>query len=398
VEPLQANPSADLDPATAAIRLVDDVLAAAVRDRASDIHFEPFEADFRIRRRVEGALHEVARPPLAWAQPITSRLKAMANANIAERRLPQDGRIRLEAGGRAADLRLSTLPTQHGESVVLRVLDRSGDRLGLDQLGLPPAVHDGLAAALRRPHGLVVVTGPTGSGKTTTLYGCLRELNDPEAKLLSVEDPVEFEIDGIMQVPVNAAAGLTFARALRAFLRQDPDVVMVGEVRDEETARIAIQAALTGHLVLATLHTVDAPSAVTRLVDMGIEPFLLASSLEAVVAQRLLRRNCPGCRREELPDEGTRRALGLGPEAATAGPFQQGGGCPQCGGTGYKGRLGLFEFLAFDDHLRECVARGAPLVELRRQAQAGGMITLREAGLAALRAGDTSVEEVLKYT
>ena len=281
---------------TPIIRFVNLVLGQAIRDQASDIHFEPFEHEFKIRYRIDGALYEMAPPPKALALPIISRLKVLANLNIAERRLPQDGRIKLTIAGRAVDLRVSTLPTQFGESVVLRVLDQSAVQLELGQLGLPAAIQAGVEEIIRRPNGIFIVTGPTGSGKTTTLYSCLKMLNTIDAKLLTVEDPVEYEIDGIMQVPVNLAAGLTFARALRTFLRQDPDIVMVGEIRDLETAQIAIQASLTGHLVLSTLHTNDAAGAVTRLVDMGIEPFLLASTLEAVLAQRLVRRICGSCR------------------------------------------------------------------------------------------------------
>ncbi|AOS46068.1 Type II secretion system protein E [Lacunisphaera limnophila] len=378
---------------TPIIRYVNLVLAQAIRDRASDLHFEPFEHEFRIRYRIDGALLELAPPPPALALPVISRLKVLASLNIAERRLPQDGRIRLTLAGRAVDLRVSTLPTQFGESVVLRVLDQSAVRLELAQLGLPPPVRRGVEAIIRRPNGIFIVTGPTGSGKTTTLYSCLKLLNQPEAKLLTVEDPVEYEIDGIMQVPVNLAAGLTFSRALRTFLRQDPDIVMVGEVRDLETAQIAIQASLTGHLVLTTLHTNDAPSAVTRLVDMGIAPFLLASTVEAVLAQRLLRRICPECRTAHTPPEALVRQLGV--PAGTA--FYRGAGCPACHQTGYRGRIGIFEFLLVSDALRELMVQGASLVALRQQAVADGMVTLREAALVALAAGDTTVEEVVKY-
>jgi len=380
------------------IRFVNVVLAQAVRDRASDIHFEPFEREFRIRYRIDGALLDMAPPPRTLAQPIISRLKVLANLNIAERRLPQDGRIRLALAGRSVDLRISTLPTQFGESVVLRVLDQAAVRLELGQLGLPAAARGGVEEVIRRPNGIFLVTGPTGSGKTTTLYSCLQLLNTPEAKLLTVEDPVEYEIDGIMQVPVNLAAGLTFAGALRAFLRQDPDIVMIGEIRDVETAQIGIQAALTGHLVLSTLHTNDAPSAITRLVDMGLEPFLLASTVEAVLAQRLLRRICPACRAAYEPDESLLRTLQLDAEERAGGKFFRGRGCGSCNQSGYKGRIGLFEFLRLSESLREMIGAGASLVDLRQRAQAEGLVTLRAAGLAALYAGDTTVEEVLKYT
>ena len=383
---------------TPIIRFVNLVLAQAIRDKASDIHFEPFEHDFKIRYRIDGALFEMAPPPKNLALPILSRLKVLANLNIAERRLPQDGRIKLNLGSRAVDLRVSTLPTQFGESVVLRVLDQSSLRLELNQLGLPPTIQTGVEEVILRPNGIFIVTGPTGSGKTTTLYSCLKTLNTVGDKILTVEDPVEYEIDGIMQVPVNLGAGLTFARALRTFLRQDPDIVMVGEIRDLETAQIAIQASLTGHLVLSTLHTNDAPSAVTRLVDMGIEPFLLGSTLEAVLAQRLVRRVCTACRTPFEPGEALLRQLGVEPATVKGKPFYSGAGCPACHQTGYKGRLGIFEFLPMTDALRELVVRGVSLVELRAKAVEQGMLPLRHAGLAAILAGETTVEEVVKYT
>ena len=383
---------------TPIIRFVNLVLTQAIRDQASDIHFEPFEHEFKIRYRIDGSLHEMSPPPKNLARPIISRLKVLANLNIAERRLPQDGRIKLNLGGRAVDLRVSTLPTQFGESVVLRVLDQSSVRLDLGQLGLPAAIQSGLEEVIRRPNGIFIVTGPTGSGKTTTLYSCLKTLNKIDSKLLTVEDPVEYEIDGVMQVPVNLAAGLTFPRALRTFLRQDPDIVMVGEIRDLETAQIAIQASLTGHLVLSTLHTNDAPSAVTRLNDMGIEPFLLASTLEAILAQRLVRRLCPACRTTYTPSEALLRQLGVEPGKLFGQAFHRAVGCATCNLIGYKGRIGLFEFLPMTDALRESVVQGVSLVELRQKAIAQGMISLRAAGLAAVLAGETTVEEVVKYT
>jgi type IV pilus assembly protein PilB len=347
---------------------------------------------------VDGALHDLPPPPRSIALPVISRLKVLAGLNIAERRLPQDGRIRLTLAGRAVDLRVSTLPTQFGESVVLRVLDQSSVRLDIPQLGLPAAVQAGVEEVIARPNGIFIVTGPTGSGKTTTLYGCLKLLNRTESKLLTIEDPVEYEIDGIMQVPVNPAAGLTFARALRTFLRQDPDVVMVGEIRDAETARIAIQASLTGHLVLTTLHTNDAASAITRLLDMGLEPFLLASTVEAVLAQRLLRRICPVCREGFVPPAEQLSALAPGPAARGEGTFWRGAGCTECSGTGYRGRIGIFEFLRVTEPLREMIAQGAPLTEIRRKAMADGLTLLRDAGLDAATAGETTLEEVLKAT
>ncbi|MBI2812871.1 MAG: Flp pilus assembly complex ATPase component TadA [Opitutae bacterium] len=383
---------------TPIIRFVNLVLAQAIRDKASDIHFEPFEHDFKIRYRIDGSLYDMAPPPKNLALPIISRIKVLANLNIAERRLPQDGRIKLNLGGRAVDLRVSTLPTQFGESVVLRVLDQTSVQLELRQLGLPGQIRSGVEEIIHRPNGIFIVTGPTGSGKTTTLYSCLTALNTVDSKLLTVEDPVEYEIDGVMQVPVNLAAGLTFARALRTFLRQDPDIVMVGEIRDLETAQIAIQASLTGHLVLSTLHTNDAPSAVTRLVDMGIEPFLLASTLEAVLAQRLVRRLCPACRAAYTPSEALLRQLGADTAKESGQVFHRAVGCAACNLLGYKGRIGLFEYLPMNDSLREAVVRGVSLVELKQQAVGQGMTTLREAGLAAILAGETTVEEVVKYT
>ena len=383
---------------TPIIRFVNVVLAQAIRDRASDIHFEPFEHEFRIRYRIDGALHDMPSPPRPLARPIISRLKVVGGLNIAERRLPQDGRIRLTLAGRAVDLRVSTLPTQFGESVVLRVLDQSAVRLDLGQLGMPEAVRRGVEEVIHRPNGIFLVTGPTGSGKTTTLYSCLKALNTPEAKLLTIEDPVEYEIDGVMQVPVNLAAGLTFAGALRSFLRQDPDIVMIGEIRDLESAQIGLQASLTGHLVLSTLHTNDAPSAITRLVDMGIEPFLLASTVEAVLAQRLLRRICPSCRVLHDPDVAVLRQLGADPVVFADRKFYRGAGCATCNLLGYKGRIGIYEFLRMSDTFRELIMSGASLVELRQQARTEGLIPLRAAGLAAIFAGDTTVEEVLKYT
>lgn len=393
--------SADLQQlaeASDVVQFVNSVLAQAVRERASDLHFEPFERSFVLRYRVDGTMRELPAPPRVLALHVISRLKVLANANIAERRLPQDGRIRLNVERRAVDLRLSTLPTQFGESAVLRVLDASAGRLEIEELGLPAAILSGLGNAIARPHGIVIVTGPTGSGKTTTLYSCLKRLNVVGSKLLTVEDPVEYEIDGIMQVAVNTAAGLTFPQALRSFLRQDPDILMVGEIRDTETAQIAIQAALTGHLVLTTLHTNDAASAVTRLLDLGVEPFLLASTLEAVVAQRLLRRICPTCRHSiEIPAEEWDR-LGALFEKQHSTSMHKGAGCAQCDETGYKGRIGLFEFLDVTESFREAISRGDSLVKLRGLAAEGGMVTLRQRGIEHLWAGSTTMDEVLKHT
>jgi len=382
---------------TPIVHFVNLVLSQAIRDQASDIHFEPFEHEFKIRYRIDGVLYEMAPPPKVLALPVVSRVKVLANLNIAEHRVPQDGRIKLTMAGRAVDLRVSTLPTQFGESVVLRVLDQSAVQLDLAQLSMPEPIEQAVRGILKRPNGIFVVTGPTGSGKTTTLYSCLKVLNTPDVKILTVEDPVEYEIDGIMQVPVNYAADLSFARALRAFLRQDPDVVMVGEIRDLETAQIAIQASLTGHLVLTTLHTNDAAGAVTRLTDMGIEPFLLASTLEAVLAQRLVRRVCPDCRTPYDPTDDVLQQAGIARRELGQQPLFFGQGCPACHYTGYRGRAGIFELLQVNDDVREQIVAGASLVQLRQQAIHNGMVPLRAAGLNALLLGETSLDEAMKY-
>jgi type IV pilus assembly protein PilB len=384
--------------ATPIVKFVNLVLFQAVNDRASDIHFEPFEDEYKIRYRVDGALYEMAPPPKHLSGPIASRLKIMANLNISERRLPQDGRISLNLGGRQIDFRMSTLPTQFGESVVLRVLDRSAVNLDLEALGLPKHVYDYTADAIQQPNGIFVVTGPTGSGKTTTLYSCLRKINTIDSKLLTAEDPVEFDIEGIMQVHINEGMGMTFMKALRSFLRQDPDVIMLGEMRDLETSQIAIQASLTGHLVLSTLHTNDAPGAVTRLVDMGVEPFLISSSLMAVLAQRLVRTICKNCRTPFEPTENQLSLLNLSPHDIGDKVFYYGRGCPTCNDTGYKGRKGIFELLPVTDPIREMINERAPTVVLRQKAVEEGMITLREDGLRGIFEGATSIEEVLKYT
>jgi type IV pilus assembly protein PilB len=383
---------------TPIIRFVDLILSQAIRDRASDIHFEPFEGEFKIRYRVDGALHEMAPPPHHLALPIISRVKVMASMNIAERRLPQDGRIQKNVEGRSVDLRVSTLPTQFGESVVLRVLDRSTVNLDLGALGLPEHILDYLVEIIHRPNGIFIVTGPTGSGKTTTLYSCLKKINTIDTKVLTAEEPVEYDLEGIVQVPVNEAIGLTFARTLRAFLRQDPDRIMVGETRDLETAQISIQAALTGHLVFTTLHTNDAPGAVTRLIDMGVEPFLISSTLEAVLGQRLLRSICPHCRTTYQPSEAQLAELGLSQEDLGERNFHHGKGCDACNQTGYRGRKGIYELMKVTDPLRELINRRAPTLILKEKAIELGMVTLRQDGLRSVFAGDTTIEEVLKYT
>ena len=380
------------------VRFVNLVLFQAVKDRASDIHFEPFETEFRIRYRVDGALYEMAPPPKHLALPVVSRIKVMANLNISERRLPQDGRINYKLGKREIDLRVSTLPTQFGESVVLRVLDRNSVNLDLESLGFPKYVYDFVSEVIQRPNGIFVVTGPTGCGKTTTLYSCLRRVNTIDSKLLTAEDPVEFDIEGIMQVAINDAVGMTFGKALRSFLRQDPDIIMVGEMRDLETAQIAIQASLTGHLVLSTLHTNDAPGAVTRLVDMGTEPFLVSSTLMAVLGQRLVRKVCKDCRTPFEPTEAQLSLLNLSPHDLGDKVFYYGRGCSTCNDTGYRGRKGIYELLVCSDTIRTMITERAPTVVLRQKAVELGMVTLREDGLRSIFDGDTTIEEVVKYT
>jgi type IV pilus assembly protein PilB len=389
---------ADLADAAPIVRFVNLVLMQAVKDRASDIHFEPFETEFRIRYRVDGALYEMAPPPKHLALPVISRIKVMASLNISERRLPQDGRIKFTLGNREIDLRVSTLPTTFGESVVLRVLDRSAVNLEIESLGFPKYVHDYVTEAIQRPNGIFVVTGPTGCGKTTTLYSCLRRVNTIDSKLLTAEDPVEYDIEGIMQVAINEAFGMTFSKALRSFLRQDPDIIMVGEMRDIETAQISIQASLTGHLVLSTLHTNDAPGAVTRLVDMGVEPFLISSTLMGVLGQRLVRTICKDCRTPFEPTENQLALLNLSPHDLGDKVFYYGRGCSTCNDTGYKGRKGIYELLVVTDAVRNLINERAPTVVVRQKAVELGMVTLREDGLRGIFEGDTTIEEVVKYT
>jgi type IV pilus assembly protein PilB len=388
----------DLANETPIIKFVNLVLYQAIKDRASDIHFEPFEDEFKIRYRVDGALYEMSPPPKHLALPVISRIKIMSNLNISERRLPQDGRITFPMGNRQVDMRVSTLPTQFGESVVLRVLDRAAVNLDIETLGLPRYIFDYMLEAIQQPNGILVATGPTGCGKTTTLYSCLRKVNTIDSKLLTVEDPVEYDIEGIMQVAVNEAVGMTFGKALRAFLRQDPDIIMVGEMRDVETAQIAIQASLTGHLVLSTLHTNDAPGAVTRLIDMGVEPFLISSSLMAVLGQRLVRSICKKCRTPFEPTEGQLAMLNLSPHDIGEKVFYYGRGCNTCNDTGYKGRKGIFELLPISEAIRLLINERAPTVVLRQKAVELGMVTLREDGLRSIFEGDTTIEEVVKYT
>jgi type IV pilus assembly protein PilB len=390
--------TSDAASATPIVRFVDLVIAQAIADRASDIHFEPFETEFKIRYRVDGALYEMAPPPKHLALPVTSRLKVISGLNISERRIPQDGRINYSVMGRPVDLRVSTLPTQFGESVVLRVLDRESVKLELSNLGLPSHVREYIDDAILHPNGIIIVSGPTGSGKTTTLYSCLRAVNSIDSKLLTAEDPVEYDIEGIMQVAVNEGVGMTFGKALRSFLRQDPDIIMIGEMRDVETAQIAIQSSLTGHLVLSTLHTNDAPGAVTRLVDMGIEPFLISSTLMCVLAQRLARTICKQCRTPFEPTEHQLSLLNLSLHDLGEKMFYYGRGCEKCHDTGYKGRKGIFELLVISDAIREQINQRAPTVAIRQKAIETGMVTLREDGLRAIFEGDSTIEEILKYT
>ena len=380
------------------VKFVNLVLMQAVQDRASDIHFEPFEDEFKIRYRVDGALYEMTPPPKHLAGAITNRLKVMANLNVTERRLPQDGRISVNVAGKQIDLRMSTLPTAFGESIVLRVLDRSAVNLEIESLGFPAKIFEQVKEFIEQPNGIFCVTGPTGSGKTTTLYSCLRRVNTIDTKLLTAEDPVEFDIEGIMQVQVNEAVGLTFMKALRAFLRQVPDIIMLGDMRDLETAQIAIQASLTGHLVLSTLHTNDSAGAITRLVDMGVEAFLISSTLLGVMAQRLVRRICLRCKTPFEPSENQLQLMNLSPHDVGEKTFFYGRGCANCNDTGYRGRKGIYELLVISDAVRNLINERAPTVVLRQKAIELGMVTLRDDGLRSIFNGETTVEEVLKYT
>ncbi|MFT6618913.1 MAG: type IV pilus assembly protein PilB [Limisphaerales bacterium] len=383
---------------TPIIRFVNLVLYQAINDRASDVHFEPFEDEYKIRYRVDGSLYEMAPPPKYLATPVTSRIKILANLNISEKRLPQDGRISMSLGGKRVDLRVSTLPTKFGESVVLRVLDRSNASLDLENLGFQKDVFEQVGDIISQPNGIFVVTGPTGSGKTTTLYACLRRLNQIETKILTSEDPVEYDLEGIIQVPINEAVGMTFAAALRAFLRQDPDIIMVGEMRDPETAQISVQASLTGHFVLSTLHTNDAPGAVTRFTDMGVEPFLISSTLMGVLAQRLVRTVCSKCCSPFEPTENQLQQLGLSVYDIGDKTFYYGRGCETCGDAGYSGRQGIYELLQISDALRHQINERAPAVVMRQKAVELGMSTLRDDGLRLIFDGKTTVEEVVKCT
>ena len=379
-------------------KLVNLVLLQAIRDAASDIHFEPFEDEFKMRYRIDGVLFEMVPPPKFVAMAISSRIKVMANLDIADRRLPQDGRIELLVESRPVDLRVSVLPTMYGESVVLRVLDRKQVDLDLEQVGLREEELGVFRQLISKPHGIIIVTGPTGSGKTTTLYSALRELNVPGVKILTSEDPVEYDIDGMIQVQVKSDIGLTFARCLRHFLRQDPDIILVGEVRDLETAQIAVQSSLTGHLVFSTLHTNDAPTSIARLLDLGLEPFLITATLEAIIAQRLVRKICENCKEEYVPTETQLMELALTPEDVAGRTFYYGRGCDYCNNTGYKGRTAIFEAMALDDELRDLIMKHASAGVLREEARKHGMRTLRETGLLTMYDGVTTIEEVVRET
>ncbi|MEW4456075.1 ATPase, T2SS/T4P/T4SS family [Bremerella sp. JC817] len=379
-------------------KLLNMVLLMAIKDHASDIHFEPFEEEFRIRIKADGVLFEMVPPPRHLAFAITTRIKVMANLDIAERRLPQDGRIELTVGGHPVDLRVSVLPTMFGESVVMRLLDRSVVSLNIEKVGMGEDTLKEFRQVMHKPNGIVLVTGPTGSGKTTTLYSALSELNVITEKLITTEDPVEYDIDGIIQIPIDPDLGNTFANCLRAILRQDPDVILVGEIRDLETGEIAIQASLTGHLVFSTLHTNDAPSTITRLKDMGIPTFMITATVEAILAQRLVRRVCSQCRQEHEPSKDAIFLLSMKEEELAGRKFFKGTGCENCNGTGYKGRIGIFELMIMNDNLREMIMRNTSTDELRDEAKKYGMTPLRDAGLALAFDGLTTLDEILRET
>ncbi|MEY4775075.1 MAG: hypothetical protein RIT40_2110 [Planctomycetota bacterium] len=383
---------------TPVVRLLNSILLRAIKDRASDVHFEVYDDAFRIRYRVDGSLYEVEAPPAHLALPLVARIKVMADLDITETRMPQDGRIEMAIDGRPVDLRVATIPGISGEGCVMRVLDRTAVALDLAVLGLQAQDESALRRLTQLPHGIVLVTGPTGSGKTTTLYAMLQAANDPETKIITAEDPVEYEIEGIVQVPINEEIGVTYARVLRTMLRQDPDKILIGEIRDAETASVAVEASLTGHTVFSTLHTNDAPSTVTRLVDMGVEPFMITATLEAVVAQRLLRTVCADCRTSYKPTAELLLELGADAARLSESVFYYGKGCPKCFHTGYRGRTGVFEILVMNDGLRSAVLAQASTQELREAARRAGMRTLREAAVEALLAGRTTIEEVLRET
>jgi len=391
----------DVDDEAPIIRLVNSLLFRAAKERASDIHIEPMERELLVRFRIDGVLQEIIKPPKRYQNSIVSRVKVMGQLNIAEKRLPQDGRIRIKLAGRDIDIRLSTIPCTFGERIVMRLLDKNTTLLDLQDIGMGPETMRGMDQVIRRSHGIVLVTGPTGSGKTTTLYAALSRINTPDLNILTVEDPVEYQIRGISQMAINPKIGLSFAAGLRSFLRQDPDVIMVGEIRDRETAEIAIQASLTGHLVFSTVHTNDAASAITRLVDMGVEPFLVASSLMAVMAQRLVRRVCQQCREAYRPTAEELKEVGLTPEdVARAGnpTLYRARGCEACGGSGYRGRTGIYELLMVDDDIRQLTLKNVDSTSIKRSGVHKGMRTLLDDGARKVLAGETTLAEVLSVT
>lgn len=380
------------------VKLLNLILLQAIKDKAADIHLEPFEKEFKVRQRIDGVLYEIMKPPIHLAPALVSRVKVMAGLDISERRLPQDGRIELKVGGRPVDIRVSTLPTVFGESTVMRILDRSNVSLDLNNLGIRSGDLKVIKQVIAKPNGIVLVTGPTGSGKTTTLYSALQEINNIDVKIITTEDPVEYDLNGLIQCNVNPEVGLTYASCLRAILRQDPDVVFVGEIRDKTTAGIAVEAALTGHLVLSTLHTNDAPSVATRLVDIGIEPFLVGAVLEAVIAQRLIRRICGECKVEYDPSQEELFELQLTRDKVSNRKFYYGEGCKVCNNTGYKGRVAIFEMMLGTSKVKEAILNNVPLSDLQRTARKEGMRTLRESGLIAIFEGTTTIEEIVKET
>ncbi|MBX3461482.1 MAG: Flp pilus assembly complex ATPase component TadA [Planctomycetes bacterium] len=389
---------ADDPDAPQVVKLLNFLLATAIRDRSSDIHLEPFEERFQVRYRVDGALLAMENPPKELAPSLISRIKVLSKLDIAETRLPQDGRIELTIEGRSVDLRVSTLPTMFGESCVMRILDRSNVSLNLDNLGMRPEENEMIKALIAKPNGIVLVTGPTGSGKTTTLYSCLSFMNSPDLKIITTEDPVEYDLPGVMQCQVNEDVGLTYGAALRSILRQDPDMILVGEIRDRDTGGIAVEAALTGHLVLSTLHTNDAPSATTRMLDLGLEAFLIAATLEAIVAQRLVRKICQSCKEYFEPEAEHCMELGIRQESIRGKKFAYGRGCSRCNNTGYKGRMALYEMFRVNDEIKQMIMDSAGVAALREAGRRHGMRTLRESGLLAIYDCSTSVDEVLRET
>jgi type IV pilus assembly protein PilB len=388
----------ELQDAAPVRKLLNMVMLLAIKDRASDIHFEPFEDEYKMRYRCDGVLYEMVPPPRHLAAAISSRIKVMSNLDIAERRLPQDGRIELNVGGNQVDMRVSVLPTMFGESVVIRVLDRTVVQLDLDRIGIEAELLAKFRELIRKPNGILLITGPTGAGKTTTLYSALNELNDISEKIITTEDPIEYDLDGIMQIPINADIDVTFANSLRGILRHDPDKILVGEIRDLETAQIAVQASLTGHIVFSTLHTNDAPSSITRLRDMGLEPYLITATLEAVLAQRLVRKICVDCRSEYDPSPELLMELNLRPQDVKGKKFYYGRGCDRCNNTGHRGRTGIYELMVMSDELRDQIVNNSSTDELRISARRLGMSTLREAGLRAIFGGVTTIEEIVRET